>query len=127
MIPRNIQSYVQELLSLFPATVILGPRQVGKTTLCQEIVRGMSTPAVFLEMERAEDRAKLSEPSLYLEQYKNRLMVIDEIQQYPGLFPELRAIIDKERRTGRFLITGSASPDLLRQSSETLAGRTAFV
>lgn len=125
MIYRNIQSYILELAEIFPVVGILGPRQVGKTTLTEELAGNFDDP-VFLDMEKAADLAKLEEPELYLSQHSQRLVVIDEIQQRPGLFSELRAIIDAARRPGRFLITGSASPDLLRQSSESLAGRIGY-
>lgn len=127
MIQRDVHLYIRELLDIFPAVVLIGPRQVGKTTLCRVLADSQDRKVVFLDMEKAEDAAKLSEPSLYLAPYADHLVVIDEIQGVPDLFPELRAIIDDNLRPGRFLITGSASPDLLRQSAETLAGRVAFV
>lgn len=105
---------------------LIGPRQVGKTTLCHLLADSFGEEPVILDLEKAEDVAKLSEPSLYLENFLDRLVVIDEIQRVPGLFTELRPIIDEHRRPARFLITGSASPELLRQSAETLAGRIAF-
>lgn len=111
------------------AVVILGPRQVGKTTLALDIAD--ERKAVYLDLESRADRDKLSEPALFLEQYADRLVVLDEIHRVPELFQELRGLIDRGRlqgrRVGRFLILGSASIDLLRQSGESLAGRIDYV
>ncbi|HSC20872.1 MAG TPA: ATP-binding protein [Solirubrobacterales bacterium] len=108
--------------------VLSGPRQVGKTTLAMEIAEGR--PATYLDLESEADRARLSEPELYLADHADELLVLDEIQRLPGLFETLRGEIDRGRRagkgTGRFLLLGSASLELLAQSGETLAGRIAF-
>lgn len=108
---------------------LLGPRQVGKTTLAFAITEG--TDALYLDLEAREDRAKLNDPALFLRAYEDRLVVLDEIHRMPELFQPLRGLIDqgrrRGRRNGRFLILGSASIDLLRQSGETLAGRIAYV
>jgi predicted AAA+ superfamily ATPase len=127
MIARNIRTHLLESLSRFPAVALLGARQVGKTTLAREIAATFSTPSIVLDLERPSDLAKLAEPELYLTGHRDRLMVLDEIQRQPELFPVLRALIDEDRRPGRFLILGSASPALIRQSSESLAGRIAFI
>lgn len=127
MIPRHAASRLMELLARFPAVLLLGPRQVGKTTLAQTIMEGAAVPPVHLDLEMPSDQAKLQDPELYLEAQKGRLVVLDEIQRVPDLFPVLRGLIDRRRReglrTGQFLILGSASIELLRQSAETLAGR----
>ncbi len=106
-----------------------GPRQVGKTTLARSIADG--APSVYLDLEASEDRAKLADPALFLSAYEDRLVVLDEIHRVPEIFATLRGLIDRGRRhgrkTSRFLILGSASMDLLRQSSESLAGRIAYV
>ena len=106
------------------AVALLGPRQVGKTTLALEIA-GQSQ-ALYLDLEVREDRAKLSDASLFLRSYEDRLVILDEIHRAPELFQTLRGLIDQGRRRGRrhgrFLILGSASIDLLRQSGESLAG-----
>ncbi len=108
---------------------LVGARQVGKTTLALEIARDRE--ALYLDLESREDRAKLAEPALFLSNYQDRLVILDEIHRVPDLFQTLRGLIDQGRRagrrTGRFLILGSASIDLLRQSGESLAGRIEYV
>src|SRR5690554_4768886 len=123
---RQINTLFQEYLDLFPVTGIVGPRQVGKTTLTKEMANNQEF--LYLDMERQADRAKLSEDAAYfLAQFKNQCVIIDEIQFMPELFNELRGIVDNDRRPGRFIILGSASPDLIRGSSETLAGRIGYL
>ncbi len=108
---------------------MIGPRQVGKTTLAHEIAAG--SEALYLDLESSADRGKLADPALFLRAYEQRLVVLDEIHRVPDLFQDLRGLIDEGRRhgkrTGRFLILGSASMDLLRQSGESLAGRIEYV
>jgi uncharacterized protein len=129
MIERNIYSQVEEALRLQAAVALIGPRQVGKTTLALQI--GEKSNAVYLDLEDRDDRARLSSPVLFLENVEDRLVILDEIHRMPELFQTLRGVIDKGRRKGkgkgRFLILGSASIDLLRQSGETLAGRIAYI
>jgi predicted AAA+ superfamily ATPase len=112
-----------------PAVALLGPRQAGKTTLALEVAK--ARPAVYLDLESEADRAKLSEPELYLPQHEDKLVILDEIQRTPQLFRSLRGLIDAGRRRGRgkgrFLVLGSASIDLLKQSSESLAGRIRYL
>ncbi len=109
---------------------IIGPRQVGKTTLAREIA-DRRPGSIYLDLQAREDREKLAEPALFLSQYENSLVVLDEIHRVPELFSSLRGIIDRGRRSGhgigRFLILGSASIDLLRQSGESLAGRISYI
>ncbi len=116
------------MLGRHAAVGLLGPRQVGKTTLALEI--GAGRPSVYLDLESAPDRAKLANAEDYLSQHEDKLVVLDEIQRAPGLFQALRGVIDagrrRGRRHGRFLILGSASIELLKQSAETLAGRIAY-
>lgn len=108
---------------------LLGPRQVGKTTLAHRIAA--TRPSLYLDLESPEDLAKLSDPLLFLSAWEDRLIILDEIHRTPDIFRVLRVLIDRGRekglRSGRFLLLGSASMDLLRQSAETLAGRIAFV
>lgn len=129
MISRRIEPVLTELLDSNPAVALLGPRQVGKTTLALDI--SVQRPSIYLDLESDADRAKLAEPELYLEQHKDKLVILDEVQRLPNLFQNLRGLIDRGRRAGRrtcqFLLLGSASIDLLKQSGETLAGRIAFL
>ena len=129
MIKRHIFSIVQNALQRQAAVALIGPRQVGKTTLALEIAE--HTNALYLDLESREDRDKLSDPALFLRNYENRLVILDEIHRAPEIFQTLRGLIDQGRRkgkkTGRFLILGSASIELLRQSGETLAGRIEYI
>ena len=129
MIPRTVAPEIENALLRQAAVALIGPRQVGKTTLALAI--GEARDALYLDLEDRDDRARLSEPALFLDHVEDRLVILDEIHRMPELFPTLRGIIDRGRRrgkgTGRFLILGSASIDLLRQSGETLAGRIAYV
>jgi uncharacterized protein len=128
MLKRQLQSSIERLLEEQAAVGILGPRQVGKTTLAHQIAAGR--PSVYFDLESPEDVAALGEPSALLPRYADRLVILDEVQRLPRLFEPLRGLIDRYRRegagTGRFLVLGSASVDLLRQTSETLAGRIAY-
>ncbi|MBE8719979.1 ATP-binding protein [Sphingobacterium pedocola] len=130
MIRRYIEQEVRELLEQFPAVGILGPRQVGKTTLAFQIAESISPEPIYLDLESPTDQAKLREPELYFADHNDRVIILDEIQRVPELFAPLRSIIDKRKRngqkTGQFIILGSASLELLKQSSESLAGRIAY-
>jgi predicted AAA+ superfamily ATPase len=130
MLQRSLQPRVARLLDQFPAVAILGPRQVGKTTLALSLAETLGENALYLDLELPSDRAKLSDPELYLNQHEDRLVILDEIHRLPGLFETLRSLIDRRRRKGsrsrHFLLLGSASIDLLHQSAETLAGRIAY-
>ena len=126
MIARTILPKVQEALTFFPVVGIIGPRQVGKTTLVKIIQEQMAEPTLFLDLERDSDRQKLNEPELFLQQYTDRCIIIDEIQLLPTLLPLLRWNIDQHRRPARFILTGSASPDIIKNNTETLAGRIAY-
>ncbi|WPR74610.1 ATP-binding protein [Algoriphagus sp. NG3] len=130
MIIRELILKLQELMPDFPAIAILGPRQVGKTTLAQELVKNIDPQSIYLDLESPSDRSKLAEPEQYFDLHEGRLIILDEIQRMPDLFPLLRGAIDQRRRKGlrscQFLILGSASLDLIRQSSESLAGRIAY-
>jgi len=128
MIVRNHLKRLEEALANQAGVVLLGPRQVGKTTLAQDIADARD--AVYLDMERTADRQILEEPDLYLDEQAGKLVVIDEVQLMPGLFGTLRGQIDRRRRaghrTGQFLLLGSASNTLLQQSAESLAGRVSY-
>jgi uncharacterized protein len=130
MIKREAQDEITRLLEEFPAVGVLGTRQVGKTTLAEEIAASIKPDPIYLDLESPADQAKLSEAEDYFELHKGKLIILDEIQRVPELFQILRGVIDRRRRqglkVGQFLILGSASLDLLKQSSETLAGRIAY-
>jgi len=129
MIPRRLLPALTTALAESPAVALLGPRQAGKTTLALEVAG--SRPSIYLDLESEADRAKLAEPELYLAQHADKLVILDEIQRTPQLFRSLRGLIDAGRRRGqargRFLVLGSASIDLLKQSSESLAGRIRYL
>jgi uncharacterized protein len=129
MIVRNITDKVIESLEVQAAVALIGPRQVGKTTLALEI--GKRFNAIYLDLEDINDRYRLENPVLFFEKFEDRLVILDEIHRMPNIFETLRGVIDKGRRKkkdiGRFLILGSASIDLLRQSGESLAGRISYI
>lgn len=128
MIQRQITPFVERALARQAAVALIGPRQVGKTTLALAI--GEQRDALYLDLEDRDDRNKLANPGLFFESFEDRLVILDEIHRTPEIFDTLRGVIDKGRRKekgkGRFLILGSAGIDLLRQS-ETLAGRIAYI
>ncbi len=129
MIKRSIYQNVLQALGRQAAVALIGPRQVGKTTLALDIASRRK--AIYLDLEAREDRLKLKNPTLFLGRNEDKLVILDEIHRMPELFQALRGLIDQGRRkglrTGRFLILGSASIDLLRQSGETLAGRIEYI
>ena len=125
MIPRTLHRRVTEALGNFPVVAIVGARQTGKTTLARAIGEQFDG-CVHLDLERPADLAKLTDPELFFRQHHERLVVLDEVQRRPDLFPILRTVVDETGRNGRFLVLGSASPDLLRQTSESLAGRIVY-
>src|SRR5262245_6502244 len=113
---------LENLLTRYPVVAILGARQVGKTTLAQQLVNRTGTPTTVFDLENPTDLARLADPMLAL-QHLSGLVVLDEIQRQPDLFPILRVLADRPQHPARFLVLGSASPTLLQQSSESLAGR----
>jgi predicted AAA+ superfamily ATPase len=129
MIERRLTSTLLARLDAMPAVGLLGPRQSGKTTLALSV--GVPRDAIYLDLESESDRGKLAEPEAYLSGHLDRLVILDEIHRAPGLFPILRGLIDRSRRSGRkagqYLLLGAASLDLLRQSGENLAGRIAYL
>lgn len=122
MIRRNLAIEIKKGLEIFPVVGILGTRQTGKTTLALEIMKDFPD-VVHLDLELPSDNLKVDNGEYFLRSVADRLVVIDEIQRRPELFPLLRAVIDQNRRPGRFIILGSSSPKLVKQSSESLAGR----
>jgi len=129
MIIRHLQQKLNYFIDNYPAVALLGPRQAGKTTLALTVAKLRN--AIYLDLESEQDRAKLSQAELYLAQHEDKLVILDEVQRAPELFQNLRGLIDQGRRKGRrsarFLLLGSASIELLKQSSETLAGRITYL
>ena len=126
MLSRQLQPLINQRLAHYPAVALLGARQVGKTTLAQAVA-AQHPGALLLDMERESDRATLAHPELFLPRVRGQLVVLDEVQHAPELFAALRPEIDADRRAGRFLLLGSASGELLRQTAESLAGRIAYL
>lgn len=130
MITRQLYPHLVEHLAQFPAVALLGPRQAGKTTLA-EVLCAQREACLYLDLESPTDRSKLLDPEAYLSQHEDKLVILDEVQRLPELFQPLRSLIDRGRKKGlhhgRFLLLGSATGDLLRQSGESLAGRIAYL
>lgn len=131
MIPRRALPRLREDLRHFPVVALLGPRQVGKTTLALALAEELGDRAVYVDLKLPSDRAKLTDPELYFSAHDRRLVILDEIHRTPGIFQTLRAVVDRRRRKGirtsEFLLLGSASIDLLKQSAESLAGRITYL
>src|SRR4051812_3872173 len=126
MIPRSAElGRLESLLRQFPVVGLIGARQVGKTTLALGLAARSGGDATHLDLENPRDLSRLDDPLFALEGLRG-LVVLDEVQLRPGLFPVLRVLADREGTPARFLVLGSASPELLRQSSESLAGRIAY-
>ena len=128
MLQRLIQQELTKRIASVPVVALLGPRRVGKTTLAKSVK--VDKPRIYMDLERSSDLAKLEDPELFLTAHTGSLVVLDEIQRLPNLFPLLRSLVDERREqgehAGHFLILGSATPELLRQGSETLAGRVSY-
>lgn len=129
MIDRKIKENIEKALNRQAVVALIGPRQVGKTTLALDFAKHRQS--VYLDLESTKDLSKLSEPRLFFEHHRDDLIILDEIHRLPDIFPELRGVVDERRREGKrvgqFLILGSAAIDLLNQSSESLAGRIEYV
>jgi len=121
LLPRRRLTSLMEMLSQSPAVGLLGPRQVGKSSLAKTIVS--TQLSILLDMQSPETRAQLADPTFFFQENADKLIILDEIQREPELYSHLRPIIDEDRRVGRFLLLGSASPAIMRQSIESLAGR----
>ena len=127
MITRSITPLIEKYSKEFPVIVILGPRQVGKTTLVKIIAKSLKKKTHYLDLEKNSDFSMLNrDAEEYLSTYTNECVLIDEVQRMPTLFPLLRALVDENRKPSRFIITGSASPELLKGASESLAGRVYY-
>jgi len=125
MIPRHIEPQLKNSIQNFPITAIIGPRQVGKSTIVKQLVDS-GKKYIYLDLERPSDVEKLHDAERYFQIQQDKLICLDEIQLRPDLFPLIRSLVDEWAGEGHFLITGSASPELLRQSSESLAGRIVY-
>lgn len=126
MIERKLTSKIKHSLQHFPITAILGPRQCGKSTLAKAVIAELAPEAVYLDLERPSDLQKLEDAEWFLSRQKGKLICLDEIQRKPELFPVLRSLVDEHGSNGQFLLLGSASRDLIKQSSESLAGRIIY-
>ena len=126
VIERKLNTEVRSLLKQFPAVAILGARQVGKTTMAKEIASVQKKPTIYLDLENPLDVRRLEDPFTFLSDNKDKCVLIDEVQTIPSLFSVLRSVIDTDRRNGRFILLGSASPQLVKGVSESLAGRIAY-
>ena len=126
MIKRILYKEIVGLVKHFPCVAILGPRQIGKTTLAKLLAKENKKPTLYLDVEKPSDKLKLADAENYLAFHKDKCIIIDEIQFMPELFQVLRPLIDEHRKAGRFIITGSASPALVKGVSESLAGRIAY-
>lgn len=127
MIHRDISNSLLKLMKQFPAVGVIGPRQSGKTTLAKQFIKHWKTSCVYIDLESMSDMRKLSDPELFFKSEEGKCIIIDEIQRMPELFPLLRHLIDNKRKPGRFLLLGSASPHLVRDASESLAGRIFYL
>src|SRR5579859_6190459 len=129
MIKRRLEASIRDALKRSPSVALMGPRQVGKTTIALNISETM--PSVYLDLENRLDLEKVRDIASFHADNRDKLIILDEVQRLPEVFAPLRGIIDKERRKGnkfgQFLFLGSASIDLLQQSSESLAGRIAYI
>jgi len=126
MIHRMLASQLDILLREFPAIALLGPRQVGKTTLALSLIKKQKKKTLYFDLESDADLARLKDSAYVFDQYPDHCIILDEVQRMPHLFAQLRPVIDRHKKPGRFLLTGSASPELVKGVSESLAGRIAF-
>ena len=124
-IPRMLQEEVQASLLKNPVTAVLGPRQCGKSTLVKQMIAPLDD-VLYLDLERPSDIQKMEDPEWFLSSQDDKLICLDEIQRLPEIFPLIRSLVDEHRMPGRFLILGSASRELIKQSSESLAGRISY-
>lgn len=127
MFSRYISDTLRTSLSYFPAVAVLGPRQVGKTTLVKTLLGNYAKEVVYLDLEYVADQRRLQQPDLFFQANQDKVVVLNEIQRMPELFPLLRSLIDQYRIPGRFILLGSASPELLKNTSESLAGRIVYL
>jgi predicted AAA+ superfamily ATPase len=127
MIERSIKQELLKTINNFPVTGIIGPRQVGKTTLAKELAKSIGKKSIYIDLENPRDQIKLSDPVLFFESHLDKCVILDEIQLMPELFSVIRSMVDIKREASRYILLGSASPILIRQSSQSLAGRIAYI
>jgi predicted AAA+ superfamily ATPase len=127
MVTRDLIQTLRKSLKQFPAVVLLGPRQIGKSTLALQLAGQLAKKSIVLDLEKRSDRAKVDDPEAFFKSHQDKLVIIDEAQTLPELFSSLRPAIDEHRKPGRFLLLGSASPQLVRHVSESLAGRVTYL
>lgn len=127
MIRRKIESKLLKTINYFPVTGIIGPRQVGKTTLAKKIKQSIEKECIYIDLENPRDLIKLSDPNLFFESNLDKCIILDEIQLRPDLFSIIRSLVDLHRTPSRFILLGSASPIIIRESSQSLAGRIAYI
>lgn len=126
-INRMLEGSILKYLEIFPAVAILGPRQSGKSSIAKQVAKSIDN-TLYLDLEIYSDRQKIeSDPQLFFNSNRDKTIILDEIQKLPEIFSLLRALIDQDRRNGWFIVLGSASPDLLKQSSQSLAGRIGYL
>ncbi|MFC0186588.1 ATP-binding protein [Pseudarcicella hirudinis] len=126
MFKRTITSQLIDDLSFFPVVGIIGPRQVGKTTLAKWLQKQIDISTLYLDLELDTDLRRLDDAETFLNSHSDKCIIIDEVQRMPRVFALIRALVDQDRRPARFILLGSASPDLIKGASETLAGRIAY-
>lgn len=126
MIPRTVTETILKNLTVFPSANIIGPRQVGKTTLARFLQTRLNKDSIYLDLQDEQDFDKLAAPGLFLREHTDKCVVIDEIQRMPQLYGQLRSLIDVQRVPARFILLGSASPSIIKGVSESLAGRVFF-
>ncbi len=127
MINRIIEKKLLKTVTNFPVTGIIGPRQIGKTTLAKLLINQIEKETIYIDLENPRDKIRLSDPNLFFEANMDKCIILDEIQTMPGLFSILRSMVDMSRVPSRFIVLGSASPILIRETSQTLAGRIAYI
>jgi predicted AAA+ superfamily ATPase len=127
MIERQLKNRILSVMEFFPAVAILGPRQSGKTTLAKMVMKNLSRESYYLDLENPLDLARLTDPLAFFRANMEKCIIIDEIQRNPELFPILRSVVDEDRQPGRFILLGSASPELIFLSSESLTGRIVYM